>query len=77
MGLLLLDSGAIEPTYIFGIGKLLITSSYHPLIILVGTGIFLYVAVGALTPELAEAEEISFHKGLTRRVSLVNYLYSK
>lgn len=50
MGLLLLDSGAIEPTYIFGIG----------------TGIFLYVAVGALTPELAEAEEISFHKGLTR-----------
>ena len=53
IGLLLLDSGAIEPAYIFAIG----------------TGIFLYVAVGALTPELAEAEEISVAKGVSRTVS--------
>ena len=55
IGLLLLDSGAIEPTYIFGIG----------------TGIFLYVAVGALTPELAEAEEISVEKGVSRRMVFI------
>ena len=67
MGLLLLDSGAIEPTYIFGIGIFIQLRNIIKMTL--GTGIFLYVAVGALTPELAEAEEISFHKGLSRTVS--------
>ena len=53
LGLLLLDSGLIKEEYIFGIGA----------------GVFLYVAVGALTPELREAEEISVEKGVTRNVS--------
>ena len=35
-----------------------------------GTGVFLYVAVGALTPELKEAEEISVEKGLSRQVNI-------